>query len=129
MRRALEAGLWAAALSGVPSTLHAVATGRDPLEATLAAGSLLLRRETRRGRLLAAAVPVHLGVSLGWALVLEGARVRGAARGALAGVGIAAVGLGAGRALSPRFRALPLLPQVADHVAYGAIAGAVLDRL
>jgi hypothetical protein len=109
--------------------MHALATGRDPLDATLAAGSLLLRRETRRGRLLAAAVPVHLGVSLGWALVLEGARVRGATRGALAGVGIAAVGLGAGRALSPRFRALPLLPQVADHIAYGAIAGAVLDRL
>lgn len=128
LRRALEAGLWAAALSGAPSTLHALATGRDPLEATLAAGSLLLPRETRPGRLLAAAVPVHLTVSLGWGLVLERARVRGAACGAIAGLAIAAVGLGAGRALSPRVRALPLLPQIADHVAYGTIAGAVLGR-
>jgi hypothetical protein len=128
VRRALEAGMWAGVLGGVPSTLHAIATGRDPLEATLAAGSLLLPLETRRWRLLAAAVPVHLGVSLAWALVLERARVRGAARGAAAGLGIAVVGLGAGRALSPRFRAPPLLAQVADHVAYGAIAGAVLER-
>ena len=127
MRRALEAGLWAGVLGGVPSTLHALATGRDPLEAALAAGSLLLPLETRRGPLLAAAVPVHLGVSFAWALVLERARVRGAGRGAAAGFGIAVVGLAAGRALSPRFRALPLLPQVADHVAYGAIAGIVLD--
>jgi hypothetical protein len=126
-RRALEAGLWAGVLGGVPSTLHALATGRDPLEAALAAGSLLLPLETRRGRLLAAAVPVHLGVSLAWALVLERARVRGTARGAAAGLGIAVVGLAAGRALSPRFRELPLLPQVADHVAFGAIAGTLLD--
>ena len=28
----------------------------------------------------------------------------------------------------PRIRALPLLPQVADHVAYGAAVGAVLSR-
>jgi drug/metabolite transporter superfamily protein YnfA len=128
MGRVLEAGLWAAALSGAPSTLHALATGRDPLEATLAAGSLLLPQETRRSRLVAAAGPVHLGISLVWALVLERAHVRGATRGALAGAGIAAIGLGTGRALSPRFRSLPLLPQIADHVVYGAIAGAVLDR-
>ena len=128
VRRALEAGVWAAAFGGVPSTVHAIATGRDPLEATLAAGSLLLPHETRRGRLLVAAVPVHLGASLGWALTLEAARIRGVARGALAGIAIAAVGLGAGRARSPRFRTLPLLPQLADHVAYGAIVGAVLDR-
>ena len=128
MRRALEAGTWAGVLGGVPSTLHALATGRDPLEAALATGSLLLPLETRRGRLLAAAVPVHFGVSLAWALVLEQARVRGAARGAAAGLGIAVFGLAAGRMLSPRFRALPLLPQVADHVAYGVIAGTVLGR-
>jgi hypothetical protein len=128
VRGALRAGLWAAALSGAPSTLHALVTRRDPLEPTLAAGSLLLPLETRRGRLFAAAVPVHLAVSLAWALVLERVHVRGAARGAVAGIGIAAVGLGAGRALSPRFRELPVLPQVADHLAYGAIVGVLLDR-
>ncbi|MBA2384475.1 MAG: hypothetical protein H0V68_07420, partial [Actinobacteria bacterium] len=56
LRRALEAGLWAAALSGAPSTLHALSTGGEPFGASLAAGSMLLRNETRPGRLLAAAV-------------------------------------------------------------------------
>jgi hypothetical protein len=55
--KTVRAGLWAAVLSGAPSTLHALATGRDPLAATLAAGSILLPGETRRTRLLAAAVP------------------------------------------------------------------------
>jgi hypothetical protein len=82
----MRAGLVAAALSGAPSTVHALATGRDPLEAALAAGSILLPRETRRLRLLAAAVPVHVAVSLGWAFVLDRAGVRGARRGALAGL-------------------------------------------
>lgn len=123
---ALRAGLWAAALSGAPSTLHALATGRDPLEAAIAAGSIVLPGETRRGRLLAAAVPVHLGVSLGWALVLERARVRGALPGALAGLAIAALDLGVLGVSFPRIRKLPLLPQLADHAAFGAIAGRLL---
>lgn len=123
---ALRAGLWAAALSGAPSTLHALVTGRDPLEAAIAAGSIVLPGETRRGRLLAAAVPVHLGVSLGWALVLERARVRGALPGALAGLAIAALDLGVLGDRFPRIRKLPLLPQLADHAAFGAIAGRLL---
>jgi hypothetical protein len=128
LRRVLEAGLWAAALGGAPSTLHALATGRDPLEATLAAGTLLRPSETRPGPLLIAAVPVHLTLSLGWAAVLERARVRGAARGALAGLTIAAIDLAVGRVLFPRVRALPLAPQVADHLAYGAIVGRMLGQ-
>jgi hypothetical protein len=128
LRRAVEAGLWAAAVSGAPSTLHALATHGDPLEASLAAGSILLPNETRRRRLLVAAAGVHLTLSLGWAVVLERARVRGAAQGAFAGLTIAALDLAVGRALFPRIRALPLVPQVADHVAYGAIVGLMLDR-
>lgn len=128
LRRALGAGLWAAGLSGAPSTLHAVATGRDPLEPTVAAGSILLPHETSKPRLIAAAVPVHLTFSLGWAVALERARVRGVARGAVAGVGIAVLALGLGRRRLPRIRALPLAPQVADHVAYGAIVGGLLAR-
>lgn len=124
--RAIRAGLWAAALGGTPSTLHALATGRDPLEATLAAGSILLPDETRRSRLLAAALPVHLGLSLGWTLVLDRARVRGAPAGAVAGLAIAALDLGLVGARFPRVRELPLLPQLADHVAFGAITGALL---
>jgi hypothetical protein len=124
----MRAGLVAAALSGAPSTVHALATGRDPLEAALAAGSILLPRETRRLRLLAAAVPVHVAVSLGWAFVLDRAGVRGARRGALAGLAIAALDLGLlGRAF-PRIRTLPTAPQVADHTTYGAIVGALISR-
>jgi hypothetical protein len=126
VRDGLVAGAVAALPSGLPSTLHALATGRDPLGAALAAGSMMLPRETRRGRLLAAAVPVHLALSLGWGVALASARVRGAAGGAVAGLAIAALDLGVvGRRLR-RIRELPLAPQVADHVAYGAIVGAVL---
>jgi hypothetical protein len=126
--RTLRAAAWAAALSGIPSTVHALATGRDPLEAVLAAGSVLLPRETSRTRLVVAAVPVHLAVSVGWTLVLDRAGVRTARGGALAGVAIAALDLGlAGRAF-PRVRALPLGPQVADHAAFGAIAGVLLGK-
>jgi hypothetical protein len=124
--RVLRAAAWAAALSGGPSTLHALATRRDPLEATLAAGSILLPGENGRGRLLAAAVPVHLALSLGWTVVLDRAGVRGARAGAVAGLAIAALDLGVvGRRL-PRVRALPTLPQLADHVAFGAVAAALL---
>lgn len=126
--RVVRAGLWAAALSGIPSTVHALATGRDPLEAAVAAGSVLLPRETSRAKLAAAAVPVHLALSLGWTLALDRAGVRGARRGALAGLAIAALDLGlVGRAF-PRIRALPLVPQLADHAAYGAIVGSLIGR-
>ena len=127
-RDALAAGAWAAVLSGVPSTLHALATGRDPLEATKAAGSILLPGERRTLPLVAAAVPVHLALSLGWALVLARLGVRGPLRGAAAGLAIAALDLGvAGRAV-PRVRALPLGPQLLDHAAFGAIVGVRLAR-
>ena len=124
---ALRAGLVAGVLAGAPSTLHAFATGRDPLEATLAAGSILLPGESRRGRLVAAAVPVHLAISLTWALGLDRAGVRGASRGALAGLAIAALDLGVARRAFPRFRELPLGPQLADHAVYGAIVGALIS--
>jgi hypothetical protein len=124
--RVLRAAAWAAALSGIPSTAHALATGRDPLEAVLAAGSVLLPHETSRLKLAAAAVPVHLALSLGWTLALDRADVRGARRGALAGLAIAALDLGVAAQAFPRVRALPLGPQLADHAAFGAIAGSLL---
>lgn len=66
-RSALTAGACAAVLSGAPSTLHALATGRDPLEATKAAGSIVLPGEHRALPLVVAATPVHLALSFGWA--------------------------------------------------------------
>lgn len=124
--RVLRAALWAAALSGAPSTLHALATGRDPLEASVAAGSVFLPRETSRAKLVAAAVPVHLALSLGWTLALDRAGVRTARGGALAGLAIAALDLGLVGRRYARVRALPPLPQLADHAAFGAIAARLL---
>jgi hypothetical protein len=127
----LAAGLAGAALSGVPSTLHALATRGDVLAGGRAAGQMLLPRERRTGRLLAAAVPVHLALSLGWAAVLapllpRGAEVSTGATGALA---IAALDLQLiARWRFPPVRALPQVPQWADHLAYGIAVGAVLAR-
>ncbi|SDH45700.1 hypothetical protein SAMN05192558_102231 [Actinokineospora alba] len=129
-RGALRAGLLAGVLSGAPSTAWAIVAGQDPLAATRAAGSLILPNETRPGRLLVAAVVVHTGLSLGWATALATTlpRRHTTAAGAVAGLAIAALDLGLiGRRL-PRIRALPVLPQVADHVAFGLVAGSVLAR-
>jgi hypothetical protein len=128
LSNAVLAGGIAAVVSGLPSTLHALRTGGNTLEAYLAAGTLLLCDEQRTHRLLPAASLVHASMSLGWALVLAAtlpAR-RTALAGGLAGAAIAALDLGrVGRRL-PRIRKLPVLPQLADHVAYGAVVGSVL---
>lgn len=125
----LVAGAIAAVLSGAPSTLHALATRTSPLEATLAAGTLLAPRSQRPAVLALAAVPVHIALSLGWALLLARLlpRRHTVACGALAGLAIAALDLGVVGRRFPRIRALQLLPQVLDHVAYGATVGAVLS--
>jgi|SRR5215217_5658714 len=130
MHDALHAGLVAAALSGAPSTAIALARGDDVLEGARAAGTLLLPHETSTPPLLAAAVPVHLALSLGWAVVLARALPRGREplAGAAAGLAIAALDLGViGRRL-PRIRSLPQPRQWADHAAYGLAVGIVLAR-
>lgn len=128
IRIGLAAGLVAAALSGIPSTLHALLTKADPLAASRAAGNLLLPRETRSGPLLIAAVPVHLSLSLGWGVVLAAVLPRRATVtwGALAGLAIAALDLNVPGERTAAVRALRTWPQIADHVAFGVIAGAVI---
>jgi hypothetical protein len=130
VRDAAVAGLAAAVVSGVPSTLHALVSGADLLAGARAAGALMLPREQRTLPLLLGAVPVHLALSLGWAVVLDRVLPHGRemSGGVVAGLGIAALDLGViGRRVAP-IRALPVGPQVADHVAYGAVVGAVLAR-
>ena len=124
----LAGGAVAAVLSGVPSTLHALLVTGRPLEAGLAAGSLLLPRERRRGRLLLAAIPVHLALSLGWGTALAHVlpRRRPLAAGALGGLAIAALDLRLIGRRFPRIAALPQAPQVADHVAFGLVTAAVV---
>ena len=129
-RDVAAAGAVAAVVGGAPSTVWALLTGKDPLEPTLAAGSVLLPHERSRLRLFAAAVPVHLALSFGWAFVLERTlpRRHEIAAGMLAGAAIAALDLGIAGRPFPRLRALSLAPQVADHLAYGATVGYVLAR-
>lgn len=126
----MRAGLIAAVLSGLPSTAHALVFSKRPLEATAAAGSLLLPHEEREHVLVATAVPVHLTLSVGWALTLALLlpRRRTTLWGALAGLAIAAFDLGVVSRYSERITRLPLAPQVADHLAYGAIVGYVLNK-
>lgn len=126
---AFVAGAVAAVVSGVPSGAWALATGRSLTEGALAAGSLLLPREQRPAVLVAAAVPVHLTLSFGWAFVLQAILPsrRPVAWATLAGLGIAALDLGVIGRRIPRIRALSQPPQVADHLAYGAAVGVVLD--
>lgn len=126
----LGTAAWAAILSGLPSTLYALALGRDPMEATVAAGSIVLPREQRAERLLAAAIPVHLGLSAAWTLVLASVlpRRNPMIEGTVAGLAIAALDLGLIGPRFPRIRDLDMLPQLADHVAFGIIVSARLAR-
>lgn len=107
----------AGVLSGAPSTLHALATGRSPLEASRAAGELL------GGPTLARGAVAHATMSLWWAAVLAAVpAVRGRPlRGAVAGLAVAALDLTIARRRFPRIAALPRLPQLADHAAFGAL--------
>ena len=125
---ALPAGAAGALFSAVPSTTLTLLRGESLLDGATAAGSILLPRERRTPPLLAAAVPVHLALSFGWAAVLSAALPRRATvPAAVAGaLGIAALDLELiGRAF-PRIRALPQGRQWADHVAYGLAVGAVV---
>lgn len=134
LRDGVTAGAVAGVLSGLPSTVHALVTGADPLAAARAAGNLLRPADARPAALLAAGAVAHVALSLGWGTVLAVAVRRCPASplvaGLVGGAAIAAVDLGlahgpAGRRW-PLIRALPVGPQVADHLAFGAIAGAVL---
>ncbi|MEU8637099.1 hypothetical protein AB0C38_33425 [Amycolatopsis sp. NPDC048633] len=128
-RRAARAGALVAVVSGIPSTAHALLTGRDALAATRAAGTLLPGRRDRPG--VAAGLIAHIVVSAAWTGVLTATARRhrlGLLRGAAAGLVIAALDLGVADRAYPAVRALPRAPQVLDHLVFGAVIGALLDR-
>ena len=116
--------------SGAPSTLHALASGADVLQATRAAGQMLLPHVTDTARLFAAAALVHPVVSLFWTAVFERVLPHRhvmwwATAGALA---VAALDLGLIAPFAfPAVAALPVAPQVADHLAWGALLGGTLQ--
>lgn len=127
---AVTAGIVASVLSGVPSTAHALLHGESPLEASLAAGTLLLGDEHRTSRLLPAALVAHGALSLGWALALTAGlpRRRTVAWSLPAGLAIAALDLGVVGRRYPRIRALKTAPQILDHLAFAAAVGWVVSR-
>lgn len=126
LRDGVVAGLVAGALAGLPSGLHAL-RHRYLLDLLRAPGALLAPRGGAALQ-LALTVPVHATISAGWGLVL--ARwLPGRAEvtwGAMAGLGIAALDIVVIGGRIPAIRRLPVWPQVADHVAFGALAGAML---
>jgi hypothetical protein len=123
-RRVVIAGAVAAACSGLPSTVYALATGGDLFKATRAAATLV---PGRRGVLTGAAV--HVLVSAGWTAALAAVDRRcrlGPLGGGAAGMLIAALDLEVVGRANPAISSLPRLPQWLDHVAFGAIVGALL---
>ena len=129
-RDVVYAYLVATVFSGAPSTLHALLTGADPLEATRAAGAMLAPSASSTAMLVAAAAIVHPVVSLFWtvvfAMLLPLRNVT-----AWAVIGSAAVALLDLRVIAPVFfpavAALPFWPQFADHLAWGALLGGTLQ--
>ena len=107
-----------------------MATGRSPFDALRAAGTLLLADDAPPSARAAAGVAAHGAISLGWGVVLAVVlpRRRAVVWGALGGLAIAGLDLGLLGRRWPRIRALPLVPQVADHVAFGVIVGTVVSR-
>jgi hypothetical protein len=123
-RHLLHAWLLATVLSGIPSTLHALVTGGDPLEATRAAGAMI----SMPGSIAAAAL-VHCSVSLFWATVLWLALPRShtVLWALLASAAIALLDL---RVIAPAYfpevAALEFWTQFADHLMWGACVGLAL---
>jgi hypothetical protein len=126
----LLAGLSAALTSGAPSTLFAWWTGGDVLEATRAAGAMLIPIDSSTVELIAAATFVHLTISLFWAAVLTLTlpRRHTVTAATLAAAAIAVLDLRVIGRLFPEIHALPFWPQFADHLAWGLTVGAVLER-
>jgi len=89
-----------------------------------------VREDRSRASQIAAGLAVHGALSLGWAAVLAATLPdrRPAWWGAVAGVGIAGLDLGIASRRYPAIAQLPRAAQLADHVAFGAIAGFVLGR-
>ncbi|HEX6206976.1 MAG TPA: nitroreductase/quinone reductase family protein [Actinomycetota bacterium] len=129
LRDGLVAGLVAGAVAGAPSGFHALRHGYL-LDLLRAPGALVAPRAGAEAQ-LALTVPVHAVISAGWGVVLASALPRRATAlwGAAGGVVIATLDIVVIGSRIPVIRRLPLWPQVADHVAFGTVAGGILAAL
>lgn len=122
LRKAAVAGT----LGGLPSTVWTLARHGDVLASTRAAGTLLDRRSSASPTArLAAGVLVHALISIGWTAVLTRLLPRRAVAGAVAGLAIGVLDRRLARRLAPEVAALPRVPQLADHVAFGVLVATV----
>ena len=124
----LIAAIAAGILSGLPSTMWAVVTGGDIWEATLAAGAALVGADATFAQLLAAATVAHGGMSLFWAGVLCASLPKkwSIVCGTIAGVLIAVLDILIIGQAFPSIRELAFLPQLADHMMFGAVVGVLV---
>ncbi|HEY4279682.1 MAG TPA: hypothetical protein VGM91_15765 [Conexibacter sp.] len=129
-RDVLAAAAVAATVSAAPSTLDALLRGDDLLASSRAAGAMLVGDHRRPALRLAAAVPVHVALSVGWTALLSATLPprREPLYGGAAGLAIAAIDLAVIGRRFPSIAALPQPPQWADHVAFGLAVGVVLRR-
>ena len=132
-RRIIEATAAAAVLGGAPSTLDALRRQRQlrsavvyVRDATRAIGTLLPpgRPSFVRGAVIHVGISVLCGEALARALPERRSTLWGATAGLLLGV----VNVGMIGRRFPAIAALPLVPQLADNVAFGAVFAFIVDR-
>jgi hypothetical protein len=116
--------------SGIPSTASNLARGRPLLDSTRAAGTMVVGRSARPTAQLVAGAAAHVAISSFWTTVLWYGLPRRHSIwwGAAGGLVIAALDLGVIGARVPAIRELDLAPQIADHVAFGAIVAWARNR-
>ena len=127
-RRVLRAALVAGVLSGIPSTVITLAKGDDPLESTVAVGSALLPEEEDLATLVGAGLLAHFAISLGWTIAFAIIMRKNPTwiRGGLLGGLVGTIDLELASLRFPQIAALPKVPQLLDHIAFGALVGGVL---
>jgi hypothetical protein len=132
-RRILQATAVAAALGGVPSTLEVFRCQRDVRsvvtyvwDATCAVGTLV--PPGRPGFIRGALLHVGISVLCGEGLARTVPESRSVIWGAGAGLAIGVINVGVIGRRFPAIAALPLVPQLADNVAFGAVFAFVVDR-
>ena len=125
----LRAWIVATLFSGIPSTVYALVSGADILDATRAAGAMLVASDSTP-TLIAAAAVVHASVSLLWAFAVS-AVLPHRHKMAWALVAAAVIAVLDLRVIAPAFfpevAALAFWPQFADHLMWGACLGLTLD--
>jgi hypothetical protein len=132
-QRVTEAIVVAATFSGAPSTLHALLTKggfRSAIDyvydATSAVGTLV--PPGRPGFMRGAIVHAGISAACGEALARTLPQRHAVAWSSAAGLAIGVINLGIIGRRFPAIRALPLIPGLADNVAFGALFALVADR-